>query len=120
FASFRSLAPHSMPRNSAPSLRQVYDEWVEEQIEEYKDSVPRDDLLRLAEEVCEELRVSGGGQYQLTEILLCDAVDRKIASLMKLPTYRSWRTTRRAAAKPYFPLDLPIQRSSRNEAEAEQ
>ena len=76
----------------------VYQLWVEDQIEEYKDSVPRTDLLRLADEVCEDLRVNQRGQYQLTEILLCEAVDRKIFRLLKLPGYRTWARARRSAA----------------------
>ncbi len=94
-----------MPRNSAPSLRQLYEEWVEEQIEDYKDSVNRSDLLRLADEVVEELRVSPRGQYQLTEMLLWTAVDRKIFKLLKLPGYRTWCSARRAAVPPFFTLE---------------
>jgi hypothetical protein len=92
-----------MPRNSAPSLRQVYEHWVEDQIEEYKDSVPRDDLLRLADEVCEEVRINQKGQYQITEVILCDAVDRKIFKLLKLPGYRTWSRARRAGRRAFGP-----------------
>lgn len=94
-----------MPRNSAPSLRQIYEEWVEDQIEDYKDSVNRSDLLRLADEVVEDLRVNAGGQYQLTEMLLWTAVDRKIFKLLKLPGYRTWCSARRSAAPPSFTLE---------------
>ncbi len=83
-----------------PSLRQLYLEWVEEQIEDYKDSVSRSDLLRLADEVIRELEVNGTGQYQLTEVLLCTAVDRKIFRLLKLPGYRAWSSTRPSAPRP--------------------
>ena len=106
-----------MPRNSAPSLRQVYEQWVEDQIEEYKDSVPRADQLRLADEVCEELRVNQRGQYQLTDMLLCTAVDRKIFKLLKLPGYRTWTRTRRSASRPFFSLDAP---KKRDESQAQQ
>jgi len=84
-----------MPEKKSPTLRQLYDLWVEEQVEDYKDSVSRSDLLRLADEACEELRVSQVGQYQITEILLTDAVDRKIIALLKLPGFRSWSKARR-------------------------
>jgi hypothetical protein len=89
-----------MPRNPAPSLRQVYLQWVEDQIEDYKDSVSRSDLLRIAEEVIAELQVSRGGQYQLTELLLSNAVDRKIFKLLKLPGYRTWTSSRRNSNRP--------------------
>lgn len=89
---------------SARSLRQAYLDWVEEQVEAYKESIPRSDLLRLADEVVEDLRVSQAGQYQLTEVLLCEAMDRKIIRLLKLPAYRVWVADRRArgigAARP--------------------
>ncbi len=82
------------------SVRGAYLEWVEEQIENYKESIPRADLLSLAEDVVNDLRVDQEGQYQLTEILLCTAVDRKIFRLLKLPGYQSWRQSRRSAKPP--------------------
>ncbi len=72
------------------SLRRAYREWVEQQIETYKDEVARGVLLDLADEVCHELRVTQDGQYQITEILLCAAMDRRIFRLLKLPGYRAW------------------------------
>lgn len=60
-------------------------------MEAYKDSVCRSELLRLADTVVEELGVTKRGQYQLTELLLCSAVDRKIFRMLKLPGYRTWR-----------------------------
>jgi hypothetical protein len=92
-----------MPHQSAPTLRQVYQEWVEDQIENYKDSVSRADLLRLAEEAVDDLRVNRRGQYQLTELLLCTAVDRKIFNLLKLPAYRTWSSSRRNGGRPSHP-----------------
>lgn len=93
-----------MPRNSAPTLRQIYQAWIEDQIEDYKDSVSRSDLLRLADEVIEELRINSRGQYQLTEVLLCTAVDRRIFELLGLPGYRTWTSNRRGA-RPALPDD---------------
>jgi hypothetical protein len=89
-----------MPDKSSPTLRQLYDLWVEDQIEDYKDSVSRSDLLRLADEACEDLRVSQVGQYQITEILLTNAVDRKIFSLLRLPSFRAWNRARRNGSRP--------------------
>jgi len=100
-----TIRPHPSPSASAVttavssgSLRRAYLEWVEEQIEEFKETVPRTDLLRLADEVVEELCVTNGGQYQLTELLLWEAVDRKIFRLLDLPGYRGWRTAHRPVA----------------------
>jgi hypothetical protein len=79
-----------MQLQTSGSLRRAYADWVEEQIEDYKEAVSRADLLRLADEVVDELRVSHQGQYQLTELLLLEAVDRRIFQLLKLPGYRAW------------------------------
>lgn len=83
---------------AAPSRRRAYLEWVEEQIEAYKESVSRAELLGVADEVVAELRVNARGQYQLTELLLAEAVDRRIFRMLKLPGYRSWVASRPAPA----------------------
>ncbi len=97
---------------STRSLRRAYLEWVEEQIEEFKDSIPRSELLRLADQVVEELRLSRRGQYQLTELLLCDAVDRKIFRMLKLPGYKRWCASQEAAVacgvEPHSPVEEEI------------
>jgi hypothetical protein len=72
--------------------RQAYHEWVEERVEEFKESIPREDLLRLADEVVHHLEVTHGGQYQLTELLLCEAIDREIVRRLGLPGYAGWRS----------------------------
>ena len=99
-----------MTSQPAPrSLRRAYQEWVEEQVEEFKDNMPRTELLRLADEVVRELRMTHGGQYQLTELLLCNAVDRYIVRMLHLPGYRAWRDQVLAAQnQPLIPPDLRI------------
>ena len=97
---------------SPTSLRRLYLEWVEEQIEDYKDAVPRSQLIQLAEQVVAELEVSRSGQYQLTELLLLEEVDRKIVKLLKLPGYRSWsreylESARHGAPAPTVALPIP-------------
>lgn len=72
------------------SLRRAYVEWVEEQIEEFKERIPRSHLLAIADEVVTELRMNPSGQYQLTELLMCNAMDRRIFRMLKLPGYRAW------------------------------
>jgi hypothetical protein len=71
-------------------LRRAYLEWVEERVEEYKDSIPRSRLLALSDEVVSSLRLVRGGQYQLTEVMLCDAMNKRLARDLKLPGYREW------------------------------
>ncbi|MGH7578247.1 MAG: hypothetical protein ACREM1_24415 [Longimicrobiales bacterium] len=71
--------------------RQRYHDWVDEQIEEYKSTLTRDELLEVAEHAVSRLFDSPDGQYPLTEILLCDAVDVLLLERLKLPDYRRWR-----------------------------
>ena len=97
-----------MTAPSPRSLRRAYLEWVEEQVEEFKDSIPRSQLLFIAEQVVEELRMTRGGQYQLTELLLCNAVDRHLVRLLKLPGYRAWAAQRRAEMAERSALVIPI------------
>lgn len=98
-----------MTATSPRSLRRAYLEWVEERVEEFKDSIPRSHLLTIAEQVVEDLRVTNGGQYQLTELMLCSAVDRHLVRMLKLPGYRAWAAQRRAGAPPQRdPQIIPI------------
>jgi len=72
------------------SPRQLYLAWVEEQIEEHKARLPREELLQLADEAVQALFSSDDEQYPLTEILLRDAVDALIFQRLGLPSYRVW------------------------------
>lgn len=71
--------------------RQQYKSWVEDQIEEFKTGLTREELLDLAEEAVRRLFASPDGQYPLTEILLSNAVDGLIHGRLNLPDYRQWR-----------------------------
>lgn len=75
--------------DSAP--RQQYQSWIEDQLEDHKAGLTRDELLDLAEEAVRRLYHSPDGQYPLTEILLCDAVDALLFDRLRLPDFRSWR-----------------------------
>lgn len=70
--------------------RQQYQAWVEEQIEEYKTALTRDELLDLAEQAVQDLFTTPDGQYPLTEILLRDAVDQLLFKRLNLPDYKHW------------------------------
>jgi hypothetical protein len=76
-------APRAAPR-------QLYLDWVEEQIEECKAALTRDELLAIAEQAVDRLFDTPDGQYPLTEILLCDAVDALLFQKLNLPDYREW------------------------------
>jgi len=73
------------------ATRQQYQAWVEDQIDEFKSGLTRDELLDLAEEAVNTLLPSADGQYPLTEILLSDAVDTLLLARLQLPGYRAWR-----------------------------
>ena len=71
--------------------RQRYHAWIEEQIEDYKTALTRDELMDLAESAIQQLFDAPDGQYPLTEILLCDAVDRLLFQRLDLPDFRQWQ-----------------------------
>lgn len=101
-----------MSKDSSRSLRRAYLEWVEEQVEEFKDTIPRSRLLAIADQVVDELRLARGGQYQLTEVLLCDAMNRHLFKLLKLPGYRTWLEERATAEPQHDPRVIPFRELS--------
>ena len=76
-------APRAAPR-------QLYQAWVEEQIEDYKAALTRDELLDIAEQAVSRIHDTPDGQIPLTELLLCDAVDALLFEKLNLPDYREW------------------------------
>lgn len=76
-------------KSSGPP-RQEYNAWIEEQIEDFKTSLTRDELLSLADEAVQQLFTAPDGQYPLTEMLLCDAVDAMLFRRLGLPDYKTW------------------------------
>lgn len=74
------------------SLKHEYELYVEREIEDYKESVPRNVLLSIGDEAVASL--TGQTQLALTELLLCDEVDRIIRARLRMPTYAAWRKRR--------------------------
>ncbi len=70
--------------------KQLYHAWVEQRIEDFKDSISRDELLEFADEAVQELYADPKGQYALTEIVLRDAVDMLLFRRLGLPSYKQW------------------------------
>lgn len=66
--------------------------FVENEIEGYKDSVPRKALLSIGDEAVATLR--DREQLALDELLLCAEVDRIIARRLRIPSYQTWRKRR--------------------------
>jgi hypothetical protein len=76
-------------RTPQRSLRHEYELYVEEEIEKYKESLPRSALLSIGDEAAKML--AADPQIGLTELLLCDEVDRIIRRRLRLSSYRAWR-----------------------------
>ena len=80
--------PHRLTR----SLRHEYELFVEHEIENYKESVPRNVLLGIGDEAVSKLHAQP--QFALTELVLCEEVDRLIFKRLRLPAYETWRRKR--------------------------
>ncbi|MEO8192435.1 MAG: hypothetical protein ABI681_01210 [Gemmatimonadales bacterium] len=75
---------------SAPrSLKYEYDLYVENEIEDYKDSISRTALLKIGDEAVASLESQA--QFAMNELLLCDEVDRIIRKRIGIPSYSTWR-----------------------------
>jgi hypothetical protein len=81
------------------SLQHEYSLFVEQEIEHYKESVSRTVLLGIGDEAVEALAAQP--QLALTELILCDEVDRIIRARLRLPTYTTWRRRRLRAIKDF-------------------
>src|SRR5918992_4707988 len=81
------------------SLQHEYALYVEQEVEHYKDSVSRGVLLGIGDEAVQAL--ASQQQLALTELILCDEVDRIIRARLRLPTYQTWRRRRLRALKEF-------------------
>ncbi len=87
-AQLRGAAPR---RRSPYSDKQYYQEYILQRIEGYKNSIGRDELLRLGDEAAAELQTAAEGQFLLTEVLMLESVDRLIVKRLSLRPYNRWR-----------------------------
>src|SRR5205823_5322592 len=78
------------------SLKQEYQEFLLQRIEEHKNALTREELLEIGDEAVRELEENAAGQYLLTEVLLLEHVDRIIARRLRLPSFPRWRQKHRA------------------------
>ncbi len=85
------VRPAHRRRRSAYSDKQHYQEYILQRIEGYKNSIGRDELLRLGDEAASELQANSEGQFVLTEVLMLESVDRLIMKRLSLRPYRRWR-----------------------------
>jgi len=78
-------------RRSPYSDKQYYQEYILLRIEDYKNSIGRDELMRLGDEAVAELQTAAEGQFLLTEVLMMESVDRLIEKRLSLRPYSRWR-----------------------------
>ena len=79
-------------RQSARSLRQEYQQYLEREVEDYKISVPTAVLHGIATEAARAL--DEGAQIGMREVMLADEVDRIIVARLRIPSYDTWRRRR--------------------------
>ncbi|MDH4130852.1 MAG: hypothetical protein OEW17_08365 [Gemmatimonadota bacterium] len=77
-------------RRALPSLRQQYQTYILQRIEEYKNSLTRHQLLGLGDEAVAEMDTDHQEQLSLTELLLEGWVDSMIQRRLNLPPYGRW------------------------------
>jgi hypothetical protein len=105
------------------SLRHEYEQYVEQEIENYKFSLPRSAILRIGDEAVAALRSQV--QPEFNELVIWAEVDRIIRLRLRIPAYATWRRRRlRIIAKYRQPAhwglasDAPLVREIVPDAEA--
>lgn len=81
-----------MAQHSPRSLKHEYELYVENEIENYKESVSRSAILNIGDEAVASLRA--GDQFAMDELLLWAEVDRIIRKRLRIPAYDTWRRKR--------------------------
>ena len=81
-----------MAPRTARSLRHEYELFIEQEIENYKESIPRSAILAIGDEAA--ATIASEPQFALTELLLLEEVDKIIAKRLRLPKYDTWRRRR--------------------------
>src|SRR3954465_8015037 len=81
-----------MAHRPTRSLQHEYERYLEQEIESYKESVPRSVLLGIGDEAVAALAKQA--QFTLTELIVGEEVDRIIARRLRLPSATAWRRRR--------------------------
>jgi len=109
--------------NPQRSLKHEYEMYVEQEIENYKDSIPRSAILRIGDEAVTALQHAE--QTGFDEMLLCTEVDRIIRRRLRLPSYATWRRRRLKLIEEYrrperwgMTADAPLVREIPSDTEA--
>src|SRR2546430_1210828 len=88
-----------MAQQKPRSLKYEYELYVENEIENYKESVSRSAILKIGDEAAASLR--SGEQFAMNELLLWAEVDRIIRKRLRIPGYDTWRRKRIKMLKEY-------------------
>jgi hypothetical protein len=89
--SLQQLLATATRRRPLRSLRQQYDLYKMDRIEHYKNSISREELLRLADEAMADIRGEDERQFLLTEVLAATAVDDLITRRLGIRSFEVWR-----------------------------
>src|SRR4051812_15932099 len=81
-----------MAQRPTQSLKHEYERYLEQEIENYKESVPRSVLLSIGDEAVAAL--AREAQFTLTELIVWEEGDRIIARRLRLPSATTWRRRR--------------------------
>jgi hypothetical protein len=81
-----------MAHRPTRSLQHEYERYLEQEIENYKESVPRSVLLGIGDEAVAALAKEP--QFTLTELIVWEEVDKIIARRLRLPSPTTWRRRR--------------------------
>jgi len=81
-----------MSQHNPRSLKHEYELYVENEIENYKESVSRSAILKIGDEAAAVLRADE--QFAMDELLLWAEVDRIIRKRLRIPAYQTWRRKR--------------------------
>src|SRR5256885_2237162 len=105
---------HSRTARRPPrSLKQEYQEFLLERIEEYKNTLAREELLEIGDEAVRELEESAAGQNLIPDVLLVQPVGRTLGAPLALPPPRArdrtglWGGLQAPTARGGLPVVLP-------------
>lgn len=74
------------------SLRHEYEQYVEQEIENYKFSLPRNSILRIGDEAV--LALQAREQPEFDELVIWAEVDEIIRRRLRIPAFSTWRRKR--------------------------
>ncbi|MDX2260745.1 MAG: class I SAM-dependent methyltransferase [Gemmatimonadales bacterium] len=83
-----ATAPRRRPLRS---LRQQYDLYIMDRVEQFKNRISREELMRLADEAVSDVRGADVDQFLLTEVLAQEAVDELIKRRLGVRSFDAWR-----------------------------